>query len=114
MARKRKTPFAPWESKADDGIERRYFRLGATILASESMRGLSPSAFKIYCYMRIESAGKREFRFPHIKYQSYMSKPTFFKARDELVEKGFIEIAQNNRNLRQANVYRFSEKWKQN
>lgn len=113
MGRRKKTPFAPWETTKIDGIEQRYFRMGASFMASEIVRGLSSSAFKIYCYMRIESAGKKEFRFPHCKYQSFMSKPTFFKARDELVEKGFIEIAQNNRNLRQANVYRFSEKWKQ-
>ncbi len=114
MARTKKVPFQPWESKADNGVEKRYIRLGNSQMVSEAMRGLSPSAFKIYCYMRIESAGKQEFRFPHCKYQSYMSKPTFFRARDELVTQGFIEIFQNNRNRRQANVYRFSEKWKQN
>ena len=112
MARVKKTPFQLWESKADGGIEKRYFRLGATIMASEAMRGLSSSAFKIYCYMRIESGGKREFRFPHCKYQSFMSKPTFFKARDELVQKGFVDIVRNNRNLRQANIYAFSDRWK--
>lgn len=113
MGRVRKVPFQPWESKADNGVEKRYFRLGASIMASEAMRSLSSSAFKIYCYMRIESAGKREFRFPHCKYRTFMSKPTFFKARDELVEKGFIEIIKNNRNRRMANVYSFSEKWKE-
>lgn len=112
MARTKKTPFAPWESKADGGMEKRYFRTGATIMASEAMRGLSSSAFKIYFYMRIESGGKREFKFPYTKYSSFMSKPTFFKARDELVERGFIDIMQNNRNLRQANIYAFSERWK--
>ena len=112
MARTKKTPFAPWESKADGGIEKRYFRMGATLMASEAMRGLSPSAFKIYCYMKIESGGKKEFCFPHTKYQSYMSKPSFFKARDELVEKGFVDVVQNNKNLRRANIYAFIERWK--
>ena len=41
-----------------------------------------------------------------------MSKPTFFKARDELVEKGFVDVVQNNKNLRRANIYAFSERWK--
>lgn len=112
MARTKKTPFAPWETRSTDGIEKRYIRMGATIMASEAMRSLSSSAFRVYCYMRLESGGKKEFRFPHNKYRAYMSKPTFFKARDELVEKGFIDIVRNNKNLRQANDYAFSERWK--
>ena len=112
MSRTKITPFAPWESRNNNGVEKRYFRLGATIMASEVMRSLSPSAFKVYCYMRIEAAGKKNFTFPHAKYKSYMSKPTFQKARDELVEHGFIDVVQNNKNLRKSNVYCFSERWK--
>lgn len=112
MARNKVTPFEQWETTKADGIEKRYIRLGATLLASEKMRSLSPSAFKIYCYMRIESGGNRSFKFPHAKYCSYMSKPTFIKARQELVDKGFIEIIQNNGNLRKANIYAFSDRWK--
>ena len=81
-------------------------------MASEQMRSLSPSAFKIYCYMRLESAGNRSFKFPHAKYRSYMSKPTFLKAKKELIDKGFIDVVQNNKNLRKANIYAFSDRWK--
>ena len=112
MSRHKITPFAPWESKAENGLEKRYFRMGATLMASEQMRSLSPSAFKIYCYMRIESAGKKQFKFPHSKYRSYMSKPTFKKAKEELIKKGFIDEIQNNKNLRKANIYAFSDRWK--
>lgn len=112
MARNKKKPFAPWETKNNDGIEKRYFRMVATIMASKPMRRLSSSAFKIYCYMRIECGGQRSFKFPHAKYRDYMSKPTFFNARDELIRKGFIDVVQNNKNLRQANVYAFSDRWK--
>lgn len=110
--RVKRVPFPPWLTRAKDGIEKRYCRIGATILASDAMRSLSPSAFKIYCYMLIESAGNREFEFPYRKYKDYMSRPTFTAARDELVKHGFIEIAQNNKNLRKANVYRFTDTWK--
>lgn len=112
MARTKKVPFAPWESKKADGIEQRYFRMGASFMASEPVRGLSGNAYKILCYMKIASAGKRQFKFPYSKYKSYMAKSTFFRSRDELIEKGFLEIVQNNKNLRQANIYCFSEKWK--
>lgn len=112
MPRYKKTPFQSWETKSDNGEEKRYFRLGATIMASEPMRSLSPSAFKIYCFMRIESGGKRSFTFPHAKYQAYMSKPTFFKALKELEEHGFVDVIKHNGNLRKANIYAFSERWK--
>ncbi len=112
MPRRKKTPFAPWESKTPDGIEKRFIRLGNTQMVSEAMRGLSPSAYKIYTYMKLESAGNREFEFPHKKYASFMSKPTFFKALRELEQAGFIDVIQHNANLRQPNVYRFSDRWK--
>lgn len=44
MARNKVTPFEQWETTKADGIEKRYFRLGATLMASEKMRSLSPSA----------------------------------------------------------------------
>lgn len=112
MARTKKTPFQPWESRAEGGVEKRYIRLGATIMASEAMLSLSSSAFRVYCHMRIESGGKRSFKFPYSKYKIFMTRPTFIKARDELVEKGFIDVVQNNQNLRKANIYCFSERWK--
>lgn len=112
MPRRKPTPFAPWESKAPNGIEKRYARMGNTQMCSDAMRKLSPSAFKIYWYMRLESAGKREFEFPHAKYASYMSKPTFFRCVRELEQAGFIQVVQHNKNLRIANLYRFVDGWK--
>lgn len=113
MARKKIVAFESWESKDSNGYERRYFRMGATLMASEPMRSLSPSAFKVYCYMRIESGGRRSFTFPHAKYRTFMSKPTFFKALTELQEHGFVDVIQRNGNLRKANIYAFSDRWKQ-
>lgn len=113
MLKTKKVPFPPWATRATGGIEKRYDRLGATLMASEAMRSLTGSAFKIYWYMRLESAGNREFTFSNAKYRSYMSKPTFFKVVKELEAKGFIDVLQHNKNLRTANVYAFSERWKQ-
>ena len=95
-----------------NGIEKRYLRLGATQMASEAMRGLSASAFKVYVYMKLEAGGKRNFVFPHAKYSSYMSKPTFFRALKELEKAGFVDIVSRNKNLRTANEYAFAEGWK--
>lgn len=112
MARTKITPFKPWESRNANGIEKRFIRLGVTQMSCERMRKLSSSAFKIYCYMKIESGGSRQFTFPHNKYASFATKPTFFRALKELEQNGFIDIIQRNGNLRISNVYAFSDRWK--
>ena len=73
---------------------------------------LSGNAFRLYIYMLLESGGKQAFEMPQRKYIKLMTKPTFIKTRDELIKKGFVEVAQNNANLRKANIYRFSDRWK--
>lgn len=113
MARKKKTPFAPWETRTSDGIEKRYIRLGNTLLYSSAFLQLSAKAKETYIYMRIESAGKREFTMPHSKYIQFSKKDSFLRARDELEKAGFIETLQHNANLRKPNVYCFSERWKE-
>ncbi len=112
MAKRKITPFSPWETLNADGKEKRYIRIANTQLVSPVMRSLSNSAFRIYTNMRMESGGNISFTFPYSKYKSYMTRPTFEKVVDELVNTGFIEVVQRNANLRKANVYRFSEGWK--
>lgn len=113
MARKKKTPFAPWETRKSDGIEKRYIRLADSLLCSPAFLQLSGNATRAYIYMRIESAGKPEFTMPRSKYIRFMKKDSFLTAREELETAGFIETVQNNANLRKPNVYRFSERWKE-
>lgn len=110
--RSKKIPFANWESTKPDGIENRYIRLANTQMISVAMRSLSNSAYRIYVNMKLESKGNVQFEFPFSKYKSYMTRPTFEKGVNELVEKGFIDVVQRNANLRKPNVYRFSDKWK--
>ncbi len=62
--------------------------------------------------MLLESGGKREFTFPRSKYSKLAGHDVFQRAKDELIEKGFIRVKQNNANLRKANIYEFSEAWK--
>lgn len=112
MARTKKTPFPPWFTTRTDGFEKRYIRLAVTLTSSEAFRDLSNSAVRIYINMMMEAGGNKDFTFPCNKYINYMSKQTFFKARTELVNHGFITIKQNNRNLRKSNIYSFSDGWK--
>lgn len=112
MARQKKIPFPPWETRANDGIEKRYIRLGNTLLYDPAFLHLSANAKQAYLYMLIESAGKREFTMPRSKQIAFTSKDSFLRAKDELEKAGFIETIQNNGNLRKPNVYGFSVRWK--
>lgn len=111
MSRRKKTPFREWESTKENGIEKRYVRLASTKIAK--MHNLSSSAFKIFMFMCMESAGKQTFEFPRSKYKDFMSSSTFDSAKKELIERGFIEEIEKNQNLRKANVYKFSSGWKE-
>jgi len=112
MARTKKTPFAPWESTKSDGIEQRYIRYGNSQLLHEAVLNLSHSAFRVYTYMRLESGGRIEFEFPRTKFIKIVSRDGFQRAVKELVEAGFIDVTEQNANLRKANKYRFSSRWK--
>lgn len=112
MARTKKTPFPPWQTRTSDGIEKRYIRLGNTLLYAPAFLQLSAKAKETYIYMLIESAGQREFTLPHSKYSQFSKKDSFIRSSKELEKAGFIEV-QHNGNLRKANVYRFSDRWKE-
>lgn len=112
MARQRKTPFQPWQTKKDNGIEERYIRLGNSLMIAPAMLALSDKAFRIYTNMLLEAGGKKQFTYPRSKYMRISSISAFKNAKSELIEKGFIVEIQNNWNVRKANVYEFSEAWK--
>ena len=112
MGRSKRTPFAAWETAKTDGIEERYIRLGNSQMSTGILRRLNGTAFKLYCYMKLESGGKRDFEFPRAKVKQILSNDGFYYALDELIEAGLIEIVENNANIRKPNIYRFSDKWR--
>lgn len=112
MARQKKTPFSPWQTCKDNGIEERYIRLGNSQLLHPAMLSLSDRATVVYIYMLLESGGNRQFTFPRSKAKQLMGNDTFQKAKAELIKKGFIKEKQNNANLRKPNIYEFTEDWK--
>jgi|WetSurMetagenome_2_1015567.scaffolds.fasta_scaffold94276_2 hypothetical protein len=106
------TPFAPWETTKPNGTEKRYIRMGNSQMLHPTTFGLSNSAFRVYSYMKLESGGCRSFIFPKCKWKAYISPGGFQNAKKELIIKGFIKEVECNANLRKANVYCFSEDWK--
>lgn len=113
MAKRKPTPFAPWQSDKPDGIEKRYIRLGNSQLLHPAMMSLSDKAFRIYVQMLLEAGGSKEFEFPRAKYKKIAGNTVFQNAKQELVNKGFIKVKQCNKNLRKPNVYEFSGEWRQ-
>lgn len=107
---KSKIPF--WLTALFDRSKERFVMKGYTFYEHPAVKGLSPSAYKIYDYMCKECGGTTEFVFPASIYEKITTKPTFQKAKKELIEKGFIIEVQNNFNLRKPNVFRFSDEWK--
>lgn len=112
MAKRKKTPFAPWETTKIDGIEKRYIRMGNSQMLHTITLNLNHATFRVYVYMKLESGGKSTFTFPRSKYKKFVSAGGFDRAVKELCEAGLIEVVERNANLRKPNVYRFSDAWK--
>lgn len=112
MGRSKKTPFPSWQTCKPDGVEQRYIRLGNSQLMHPAIKKLSPSAYKIYTYMLLESGGSRSFAFPYSKFKGIVSKQGFQSIKFELINAGLIKEVQNNANLRKPNIYEFADEWK--
>lgn len=106
------TPFPPWITRYKNGVEKRYIRLGNSLMLDEAVTSLNHLAYRIYTYMLLESGGQPIFEFPYSKYKKFASKDGFQKALDELCAAGLLEVAEKNANLRKPNKYRFSIRWK--
>jgi hypothetical protein len=107
MSRKN-APFKQYEGKkATD----KHIRLTADMMLSKAYIELSDAAKTVYTYMKLYSCGNDVFEYPISLGQKYMSKPTFLRAKEELIEKGFIEYEQHNQFCRSKNVFRLSGVW---
>jgi len=81
------------------------------LLMDNVILSLKPTTFKILVYMHDYSNGEQEFTFPKSIYTKITTAETFKKAKEELIEKGFIEEIANGKNTRTESIYRFTDKW---
>ena len=112
MTRSKKTPFQPWQTCNNKGEEKRYIRLGNSLLLHKAVFDLSDKAFRVYVYMLIEAGGEKKFTYPRSKYKYISSIDGFQRAKKELIQKGFIKEIEKNKQRRKENLYEFSEDWK--
>lgn len=110
MSRKKKriTPFKEFESVEENATS--YIRMVGIQL--KCMNELSANAFRLYIMMKDYAKGNSEFNFPHRIYKEFMSNQTFITARNELVEKGYLETFVSQKSRQQENTYKFSSSWK--
>lgn len=112
--RRNKVSFPPWFTKIETGMERKYIRIGETMIKSEAWNTLPSSTTKLLLCMMYVANGKQHFQFPcHLAVQCGFSRSSFWRYRDELIAYGFIEVVANNKLQRRNNVYGFCSKWKE-
>lgn len=99
-----------------------------SMLKHPAFKTLTPNQKILYVYMKAQFYGQKRkpikddsmsFTFnqskwlkgkPH-SYELYSNKGQFYKDRDALIEHGLIECVENNRTIRESNVYRFTDRW---
>jgi len=116
MPKKKKpiTTFMPWETMNSSGYEKGYYRSTKSQEMSSAMLALSHTAYRVYKLMRLKCGGQQIFTFPRSYYKVWMSSSSVFQdAKNDLIEKGFIELYEQNKYRQLPNKYKFSEKWKE-
>lgn len=107
MSRKN-APFKAYEGKK---TKDKHIRLTADMMLNKVYIELSDAAKTVYSYMKLYSCGNETFEYPISLALKYISKSTFLRAKDELIEKGFIEYEQHNQFCRSKNIFRLSGTW---
>lgn len=114
MGRKKKsnfTKFKDYESSGENnGYEHSYIRMGHIQIAC--MNELSANAFRLYIMMKDYARGDSEFQFPHRIYKNFMCNQTFKTARQELIDKGYLEDYTSQKSVLRENRYKFSSAWR--
>lgn len=87
------------------------------MIDSEAFMALGNSARVALLLLMRQKRNPHQFdvKFPYSDARKYMNASTFARAIDELVKMGFVELEIAKRlghDIRQPNVYGFSQKWK--
>ena len=112
MPRKQKTPFKP--SEGFHPYQNNYIRTTDYMIRHKTWISLSAQGKELYHIMRYMAKGKEEFEFSASLASMFgMDGKTFRRARDNLVEFGFIDYLNKltAKYKRETGKYRFSNKW---
>lgn len=115
MARK-KTTLKEWETAYIDPSKEKYWcSHGSSLEDSEQVSKLSHPAYRLLSIMLRACAGKQEFTCS----QGFAKKrglppSTFEKAKNELIEKGFIKKVESGKLTRTPSRFMWLNDWKNN
>ena len=114
----------PWESAGRSN--NRFTPLYHSQTFHDSYLSLNGRQRSLYYYMKTQFKGNPDrivFTFPwnladknsknSNSCKLYTGKKTFYDDIKVLIDKGFIDCVENNKNLRKSNKYKFSERWKE-
>lgn len=142
MSRKSKQDYSPqkFETKLGTANCNLNARIYCSMMESNAWMKLNNNARLLYLYMKMQYYGQKtisgyesnlvkasrgytsvrpseyfyfnEHLWKH-KYKLFSNNSSFYKARDMLVEYGFIEIVVNGRFTQTRSVYKLSDKWQE-
>ena len=125
--KKKYTPKSFESSKGSGDVSANIYN---SMFESRSWNSLTKVQMILYLYMKRQYYGARgvEESIVHGKppteafyfnkgmwkerYGLYTNQKSFYKDRDVLIEKGFIEIFENGQSTKTKNIYVFSDKWR--
>lgn len=88
---------------------RKFVRIYDSLYHSRAFQTMTPSARHVYIDMLLAAAGRESFQYPQSAYKKIVSPDTFHKAKQQLIEHGFIT---EERYAASRNTYYLSDKWK--
>ena len=103
--------FKDWEGRRPDD---KHVRITKSMMDDTQFKMMSSSAIVLYLYMKGWAVSRDTVTYSASMASSFMSNKTFIRARNELVEKGFIEHtnAHLTKAKNQAGMYKFSTRWR--
>lgn len=102
--------FRPYEGRFPDD---KHLRLTKDMLMDPAYMELSSSAKVLYQYMKMWACGRDTVTYSASMAKGLIDAKTFRKARDELVEAGFIDYINQYRarDMRETAEYQVSSRW---
>ncbi len=115
MGRKpiRNATFQPFEGESKNG---RHVRITFSMMKSQAWKQLKAISVKLYLYLKLKYRGDASIitftcTYKEVYGELSLCDRSIKAAFDDLINKGFIELEENNRHRMKKNVYRFSENW---
>ena len=106
-----RSPFQPWMTTSPSGIEKKYVRIGLTMVKTDAFKALTGGEMKTLFALYFHAAGRETLTFTRLAMNDAgITKPAFYRALDGLIEKGFIHVERHTL-PGQPNTYTFARDW---